>query len=137
MGEEKTRGDWTETVELFKERLSKIIPVEAIIVHGSVSRSGPTSKSDIDVIVVSDSFQNMPFHMRMELLESARTGKVQALGYTFSELESMVRKVNPLILGALIEGIHITSSERILQLKEKAEKMYTRVGRIWKQITTT
>jgi len=39
-------------------------------------------------------------------------------------------------LGALIEGIYITSSERILELKERVKKMYIRVGRIWKPVTT-
>lgn len=136
MGEEEIRRDWTEIVKLFKERLSEVLRVEAIIVHGSISRSGPTSTSDIDVIVVSDNFRDMSFHKRMELLESVRIGKVQALGYTFSEIESMIMKANPLILGALIEGIHITSSERILELKERVKKMYIRVGRIWKPVTT-
>ncbi|MEN2974177.1 MAG: nucleotidyltransferase domain-containing protein [Candidatus Caldarchaeales archaeon] len=134
MGEEETTRDWIEAVKLFKERLTQIIQVEALIVHGSLSRSGPTPTSDIDVIVISDSFKDMPFCIRMEILENAKVGKVQALGYTYSEIESMSRKTNPLILGALVEGIHILSSERVSRLREKVKKTYIRVGRVWKPI---
>lgn len=134
MGEEETTRDWIEAVKLFKEKLMHMIQVEALIVHGSLSRSGSTPTSDIDVIVISDSFRDMPFPKRMEILESAKVGKIQALGYTYSELESMSRKTNPLILGALIEGIHILSSERISQLREKVKNTHVRIGRIWKTL---
>ncbi|HDD40125.1 MAG TPA: hypothetical protein ENG21_02620 [Nitrososphaeria archaeon] len=43
---------------------------------------------------------------------------MRTLGYIFSEIESVVKRANPLILGALIEGIHVLSSKRMMKLKE-------------------
>lgn len=43
---------------------------------------------------------------------------MRTLGYIFSEIESVVKRANPLILGALIEDIHVLSSKRMMKLKE-------------------
>lgn len=91
---------------------------------------GPTS--DIDVLVVSDDFVDLPLYERLRILERARIERIQALGYAFSGLKRMVLRANPLVLGALIEGIMMASSERIRRLKERAERMYIRHGRLWK-----
>ncbi|MEM3897268.1 MAG: nucleotidyltransferase domain-containing protein [Nitrososphaerota archaeon] len=132
MGKAEARGDWIKVLRAFEKRLSKLISIEALIVHGSACRSGLGPTSDIDVLVISDDFKNLALHKRLSILEEARVERIQALGYTFSELEKMVLRANPLALGALVEGIMITSSERIQQLKERAKKMYIRQGRVWK-----
>jgi len=43
---------------------------------------------------------------------------MRTLGYIFSEIEPVVKRPNPLILGALIEDIHVLSSKRMMKLKE-------------------
>ncbi|MCD6535713.1 MAG: hypothetical protein J7K49_01605 [Thaumarchaeota archaeon] len=43
---------------------------------------------------------------------------MRTLGYIFSEIEPVVKRANPLILWALIEGIHVLSSKRMMKLKE-------------------
>lgn len=57
--------------------------------------------------------------------------KIDVFIYTYEELVNMMNKGNPLALSALIEGIPIKLSKRIEELKNKAQKMYKRVGRCW------
>lgn len=131
MGENATRKTWNEAVNNFLEKLKSKIRVESVIVHGSVARGGDSYWSDIDVIVVSDDFLHVPFLERLSLLIELKVDKIEALGYSYEELKRMVEKGNPLILGALIEGIMIVESERVKKLKKEAEKTYFRKGRAW------
>ncbi|MGC8850517.1 MAG: hypothetical protein ACP5QI_08610 [Candidatus Bathyarchaeia archaeon] len=85
------------------------------------------------LIIVSGDFSHVPFLDRLSLLAGLKVDKVEALGYSYEELERMVRKGNPLILGALVERIAIVESERIKKLREEAGKtkhVFT-WGRAW------
>lgn len=53
---------------------------------------------------------------------------MRTLGYIFSEIESVVKRANPLILGALIEDIHVLSSKRMMKLKEDMRRRFVRIG---------
>jgi len=105
--------------------------VEGVILFGSVARGQAGEWSDVDVLVVSDAFEGMPVPDRIGLLLELAGPRVEPLGYTYAELTRMVRRANPLALGALIEGRFIKASERLLRLAEEASKAYVREGRAW------
>lgn len=131
MGEAAPGEAWAEAVKSFLERLRRKIHVESAIVHGSVARGGSGRWSDVDLIIVSDDFLNIPFLDRISLLAELKVDKVEALGYPYEELKRMVERGNPLVLGALIEGRAIVESGRVRRLREEAEKTYFRRGRAW------
>lgn len=87
-GRQKIKG----IVERFKQELKKLgINVEKIILYGSYARGNPWEYSDIDLIVISDDFQNLNLRERLEILGLA-AGRVfepiEALGYTSKEVEA-------------------------------------------------
>ena len=131
LGENAFRKDWVKDVKTFLEKLSNKIRIESAIIHGSAAKGLNGQWSDVDLLVVSDDFLNVPLLDRLSLLIELKIGKVEALGYTYEELKRMVDKGNPLALGALIEGKAIIESERVKKLRKKAEKMYFRKGRAW------
>ena len=131
MGKDASGEGWVEAVNAFLERLKGRIRVESAIVHGSAARGGGGYWSDVDLLVVSDDFFHVPFLERLRLLIELKVDKVEALGYSYEELRRMMKKGNPLALGALIEGIPIMESERVKKLREEAKKTYFRKERAW------
>ena len=124
-----TRAGWLrEFLEFVEERLKD---VEGIIIFGSVAKGQEGIWSDVDVMVVSDDFKGMPIPDRIGILLEGARGRIEPLGYTYEELARMVRRANPLALGALVEGRFLKASERLLELAERASRAYTRVGRVW------
>jgi hypothetical protein len=81
---------WIEKFQ--KEALPKIVqhakPLK-VLIFGSRVRGNATEDSDIDVIIISDSFKNIPFLRRMErMLKVVRFPKhVDYLCYTPDEFE--------------------------------------------------
>ncbi len=75
-----------------KEALPKIVqhtqPLR-VLIFGSRIKGNATEDSDIDVIIISDSFKNIPFIRRMErVLKAVRFPKhVDYLCYTPEEFE--------------------------------------------------
>ena len=79
-------------VERFKQELKNLgIKAEKIILYGSYAEGNPKEYSDIDLIVISDDFQNLNLRERLEILGLA-AGRVfepiEALGYTSKEVET-------------------------------------------------
>jgi hypothetical protein len=83
------------------------------------------------LLIVSDDAKNIGILERFSIVAELRREKIDAFIYTYEELINMVNKDNSLALSALIEGIPIKLSKRIEELKNKAQKMYKRVGRCW------
>lgn len=131
MGEDAAGEAWAEAVNAFLEKLKGKVRVESAIVHGSTARGGSGPWSDVDLIVVSDDFLHLPFLERLSLLTELKVNRVEALGYSYEELRRMVRRGNPLALGALIEGVAVAESKRVKELREEARKTYFRRGRAW------
>ena len=115
----------------FVEAVGSAIDVEAAIVHGSVARGVATVRSDVDVIIISEFFRGMKIYDRVGFLLQFKVGRVDPLGYTYDELERMAFSGNPLALGALVEGIFLKASDRVLRLSEEVRRLYVRVGRVW------
>ena len=77
-----------------------------VIVFGSRARGGARESSDLDVIVVADSFQGVPFLERMPmLLKLARFDKhIDFLCYTEEEFRR-AKRTSSVVKSALEEGI--------------------------------
>ena len=80
-----------EIIKQYKESLRNCgIEVERFILYGSFARGNPREDSDIDLVVVSESFQEMDLRERLEILGigAARIMKpIEAKGYTPKEIE--------------------------------------------------
>lgn len=76
----------------YKERLETLgISVKKIILYGSQASGRAREDSDLDLVVVSDSFRDMDLWERLCLLGRARKGinrPMEILGLTEEEFES-------------------------------------------------
>ena len=133
MGKEKAGEPWRERLRAFIERLDRVLsPVEGVILFGSWAKGEAGAWSDVDVLVVSDAFASLSVLDRIGLLLEHAEPPIQPLGYTFEELARMVRRANSLALSALIEGVFLRASERLVRLAEEARATYERKGRVWR-----
>ena len=55
-----------KSLKKFLEKLGKDINIEKVILFGSRARGDFNSQSDIDLIIVSDGFENMSFFERVK-----------------------------------------------------------------------
>ena len=132
MGRGEVEGPWAERLRAFLERVeARLGRVEGVILFGSVAKGQAGEWSDLDVMVVSDAFEGMSVPDRIGLLLELAGPRIEPFGYTYAELTRMVKRANPLALGALIEGRFIKASGRLLRLAEEASKAYVREGRVW------
>lgn len=79
----------------FTRRIPKSVKVDKVIIFGSYLEGDPTEDSDLDVLVISDSFKDLNEDQRLSLLYDARTFDepiVHPWGFTNEELE----KASPL-----------------------------------------
>ena len=80
-----------EIIKQYKESLRQCgVQVERFILYGSFAQGNPREDSDIDLVVVSESFQKMNLRERLEILGvgAARIMKpIEAQGYTSKEIE--------------------------------------------------
>lgn len=88
----KKRQKIKKIVDKFKNELKNLgINAERIVLFGSYIKGNPREDSDIDLIVISDDFENLNLRERLEILGLA-AGKVfepiEALGYTKKEIET-------------------------------------------------
>ena len=75
----------------FSKQLPANIQISQMIIFGSYLEGNQTVDSDLDVIVVSDSFTNLDESSRLDMLYKAArdlSPEVQAWGFTPKELES-------------------------------------------------
>jgi len=121
-------GDLMDAVKGLESELGD---VEAVIIYGSAARGGMGVWSDVDILIVSDGFRGLNLLDRISLLMEHMQHPVEALGYTYHELARMVDRANALALNALIDGRVILASRRVLELRERASKMFRRRGRMW------
>jgi predicted nucleotidyltransferase len=97
-----------EIIEEYALELKKRIEISQIILFGSAARGKMTKDSDVDLIVLSNSFRNMDFIKRLQLLSHARMGKARRvamdiLGYTPQEAKELSRD-SSLLKEALRDG---------------------------------
>ena len=99
-----------EIIKLYKDSLLKCgVIVERFILYGSFAQGNPKEDSDIDLVVVSESFQKMNLRERLEVLGvgAARIMKpIEARGYTPEEIK-LAPKIS-FLSEILKSGINIT-----------------------------
>lgn len=122
---------WTRNIEELVEKISRVFEIEGVMVFGSWSRRGGGEWSDLDLLIVSDQVKNINIFDRFKITFELGIPRTDVFIYTYEEVESMLNRMNPLILSALTEGIIIRSSERIRDLIEYARKRFTRRKRLW------
>jgi predicted nucleotidyltransferase len=88
----KTEPEIREIVSRFAAEVEKLgVKPRTILLFGSYAAGTAREESDIDLVVVSEDFQNMNLRERLELLGLA-AGRVyepiEALGYTEAEIEA-------------------------------------------------
>jgi predicted nucleotidyltransferase len=105
--------------EYCKEIEIKFKPV-CIILYGSRARETFTNFSNIDIIVISNSFEH-DFLSRIGDLINANTFSIpiEPLGYTESEFEIMLASCRITALDAVHEGIPLSGEEYFNKLKSK------------------
>lgn len=88
----------------FITRLSKSVDLESLVLFGSRARGEHLDSSDVDVVVVSPSFQGLSVDARLNLVQNAWPGgkALESVPITPEELKDMKKLV---ICDALEEGI--------------------------------
>jgi predicted nucleotidyltransferase len=86
-----------QVIAAYASELEKKIKVSKVILFGSAARGEMNQDSDLDLIVLSDSFRHMSFIKRLQLLSHARSGSARKvpmdiLGYTPQEAKELSRK---------------------------------------------
>ena len=99
-----------EVIKQYKDSLLKCgVKVERFILYGSFAQGNQREDSDIDLVVVSESFKKMDLRERLEVLGigAARIMKpIEAKGYTPEEIE-LAPKIS-FLSEILKSGINIT-----------------------------
>jgi hypothetical protein len=82
-------------IKEYKKNLENLgIKAKKIIIFGSYANGVPKKDSDIDMVVISDDFQNLDLWERLCLLGEATLGikkPMEVLGYTGKEYEEKER----------------------------------------------
>jgi len=131
LGERMLTENWTRNIEEIVDKISRMFEIEGVIVFGSWSRRGGGEWSDLDILVMSDDVKKINILDRFRITFELGIPRIDIFIYTYEEVESMLNRMNPLILSALTEGIIVRSSERIKDLIEYARKRFTRRERLW------
>jgi predicted nucleotidyltransferase len=98
----------------YARALSERLPVQAVVLVGSVARGDFNLWSDIDVLVVTDALpERLPD--RLALLSADAPGGVQVVGLTRAELRRAAQRSNRLVLDAAAHGILLAGDARALQ----------------------
>ncbi|MBS7656259.1 nucleotidyltransferase domain-containing protein [Candidatus Bathyarchaeota archaeon] len=82
-------------IKLLADSLSEKIKVEAIYVFGSSIRGDWLKHSDIDLVIVSQDFKNLPFMKRIDIIEEIQwrkkiTPHINAIPLTQEELNEKI-----------------------------------------------
>src|SRR3972149_2359228 len=95
-----------------------------IILYGSRVRETFTNLSDIDIIVISNNFEQ-DFLSRIKDLIDANTSSIpiEPLGYTEAEFETMLGSYRITALDAVREGIPLSGEEYFDNLKKKLAQL--------------
>jgi len=86
--------DVDEAIQIFINNLSRKIVLELIIIFGSTARGDRLVESDVDLIVISDSFFNMPLNERFRIVYSAWPPHIDAdiIPLTREEFERALKR---------------------------------------------
>lgn len=109
--------------EYCKEVIKRFKPA-CIILYGSRAIGTFTSASDIDIIVISNNFEQ-DFLSRINDLINANTSSfpIEPLGYTEAEFETMLMSFRLTALDAVREGVPLYGDDYFNNLKNKLNEL--------------
>jgi len=102
-----------DRVRTYAEALPESLGVRAVVVFGSVARGDFNLWSDIDVLVVADSFSERLLD-RLQALEP-RPELVQQVPWTPSEWRRQLARRNPIAVEALDRGVWVRGSAEAIE----------------------
>ncbi len=93
---------WREDLDRFRGLVEKEYSPEKIILFGSRARGDEFTDSDVDLLIVSEKFENMSFRERMIKMQFLWEGDelLEALCYTPDEFEK-----KKWLFGIVIKGV--------------------------------
>lgn len=105
----KIKAKHQKIIESYSRDLEKKIPINKVILFGSIARGRYHRDSDLDLIVLSNKFKTMSFMKRLEFLSKARGRKhldmaMDILGYTPEEFKE-ISKESVVLKEAARDGI--------------------------------
>ena len=122
---------YSEEVKEFNLKVIKKYNPKCIILYGSLARGDYNERSDIDLVIISDSFVINPLERLKNLMDLNRSGApIEPLGYTSKEFELMLNKRNPTALFALEDGIPLFGKKYFLKLKKRYKLIKKKFGLI-------
>jgi len=122
---------YSEEVKEFNLKVIKKYNPKCIILYGSLARGDYNERSDIDLVIISDSFVINPLERLKNLMDLNRSGApIEPLGYTSKEFELMLNKRNPTALFALEDGIPLFGKKYFLKLKRRYKLIKKKFGLI-------
>lgn len=93
-----------DSARRYARRLAARVPIQWVVVAGSVARGDFHDGSDIDVLVLGDALPRHPLR-RAELLFAVTEGGVEPKGLTLDEVDRELARGNPLVAEALSRGV--------------------------------
>ena len=98
----------------YAETLGRRLPIEAVVLAGSVAHGDFNVWSDIDVIVVAD---GLPDRLpdRLALLSADAPAGVQPVGFTPAELRRAAQRSNRLVLDAGEHGVVLAGDPNVIR----------------------
>ena len=106
----------SDAAQRLAERLGKV----SVLLHGSYARGDFNLWSDVDIIIVSDAFNNVRFLDRYELVKELLPDNVEPILWTPGEAETLLQK--PAWRHALRRGVVVLRDDYSLA------KLLRRVG---------
>ena len=100
------RSERIDSARSWAARLAGRVPVEAVVVIGSVARGDFNRWSDLDVLVVADRLPPDP-RARLELLAHGAPPGLQPVGCTTHELTERRRRRDPMVEEAYRMGVTV------------------------------
>ena len=97
-----------KSLKTFLGKLNKDIKIQKVILFGSRARGNFNEDSDIDLIIVSDDFQDMNFFERVKKMYDywEIDYPVDFICYTSGEFDKLKKRVS-IVTQAIKEGIEI------------------------------
>ncbi|MFZ3166090.1 MAG: nucleotidyltransferase domain-containing protein [Candidatus Methanoperedens sp.] len=112
-----------ELKEYCRRVIGKFKPI-CIILYGSRAKGTFTPSSDIDIIVLSDNFENDFLSRIKDLIDiNSSTLPIEPLGYTKVEFETMLRSYKITALDSILEGKPLFGEDYFNNLKKTLHEL--------------
>jgi len=106
--------------------VSEAIKPDCIILYGSVARNQAGPDSDIDVLLIGGNLEPNWFRRLTQLSRLVNgNGPIEAIGYTRTEWDTMMKEKHVTVLEALNDGIPLHGEDLFAQWRSEFEHWQT------------